>query len=94
MADFNAVKSRGEFQGCLRGTAGVELETRVLEDIGEEDSEGKRINLQKLADLLDLFNMMPLKKETEKNSSQVIYEVLSGNNLKNATCTNPDAGGP
>lgn len=65
----------------------------MLEDIGEEDSEGKRVNLQKLADLIDLFNMMPLKKETEKNSSRVIYEVLSGNNLKNATCTHPDAGG-
>jgi hypothetical protein len=65
----------------------------VLEDICEEDSEGKRVSLKKLADLLDLFNMMPLKKEAEKNSSRVIYEVLSGNNLTNATCTRPAAGG-
>lgn len=65
----------------------------MLEEIGEEGSAGKSINLQKLADILDLFNMLPLKKESEKNSSQVIYEVLSGNNLKNATCTNPDGGG-
>lgn len=45
IADFNAVKTRGDFQGCLAGTAGVELEARVLEDIGEEDLEGKRVNL-------------------------------------------------
>ena len=43
MADFNIVKSQGDFQGSLSGTAGPELETRVLEDICQ--SEGKLVNL-------------------------------------------------
>ena len=45
--------------------------------------------MPKFVELLDMYKFVPLKKEFDKNQSQIIYEIMSGGNLKKATITNP-----
>jgi uncharacterized protein YkvS len=60
--DFKKVHNLFEYKDCLKGTCGQALEDRILADITVMEPDGKYVNLNRFNDLLDLFNMMPLKK--------------------------------
>ena len=51
---------------------------RILEDI----TDGQYVSLSKFGEILDMFKFLPLKREYDKNQSSIIYEIMSGGNLK------------
>ena len=84
ISDFYEMLNTEEFDKCLKSN-----QKRIIDDI----TEGDYISMHKFVELLDMFNFLPIKKELNKNQSSIIYEIMSGGNLKQATVTNPALGG-
>ena len=49
------------------------------------------VNLQKLMDLLDLYTLLPLKKNIVKNQSKSIYQCMSGNTAEGHSIVQRDS---
>lgn len=54
----------------------------ILEEIKTFGQNGEElVDLWKFTDLLDLYTLLPMKKESEANKSPDIYNILSSNML-------------
>ena len=49
------------------------------------------VNLQKLMDLLDLYTLLPMKKNIVKNQSKSIYQCMSGNTAEGHSIVQRDS---
>jgi len=67
------------------------LDELVVKSKGGPDD--KMLNLQKFMDLLDLYTLLPMKKDMVINSSENIYQVLSSNTVSGHTWKPTDSGG-
>ena len=56
----------------------AEIEEKIIADISTDESQ-QLISRQKLHDLVDMYQFLPLKIKRDKNKSEDIYYILNSN---------------
>ena len=81
-----------EFNSIVDKTTNGRLNNIVPKLVNEIKAPDDHVNLQKLMDLLDLYTLLPMKKNVVKNQSKSIYQCMSGNKNEGHTIENRESG--